>query len=249
MLKANSISDYSIIIPAYNEAELLPATLNALKQAMAAMPEMHGEIIVVDNNSSDNTAELAVAGGAKVVTEPINQISRARNCGANAAAGRFFLFLDADTILSGELLQQALHNLQNEKCCGGGVLVDLADDNIAFAIKSCIKCWNWLAVRCKLAAGCFIYCRRDAFVAVGGFSDKLYAGEELKLSRQLVAWGRQHNQSFLIIEKPHIMTSARKDEWHSSLKLIAIMLFLMIFPPALRFRWCCSIWYKRPSIK
>lgn len=238
--------DYSIIIPAYNEAELLPTTLNAVKQAMDVCPEMHGEIIVVDNNSADNTAELATDAGVKVVFEPVNQISRARNCGAEAANGRFILFLDADTILPSKLLQQALHNLQHENCCGGGALVDFSSDTSGLAIKTCIKCWNWLAVQRQLAAGCFIYCRHDAFAAVGGFSDKLYAGEELRFSRQIVAWGRKNSHSFIIIETPHIVTSSRKDEWHSSFKLIIIMLFLMIFPPALRFKCCCSIWYKRP---
>jgi glycosyltransferase involved in cell wall biosynthesis len=238
--------DYSIIIPAYNEAELLPATLTAVKQAMQAVTVLQGEIIVVDNNSSDNTAILANAAGVKVVTEPINQISRARNCGARAANGQFILFLDADTIISAELLQQALDNLQNENCCGGGALVDLSSNSSGLAVRTCIKLWNWFALQRKLAAGCFIYCRHDAFVAIGGFSDKLYAGEELRFSRKIAAWGKRFNQRFLIIETPYITTSSRKEEWHSPFKLIIIMLFLMIFPPALRFKWCCAIWYKRP---
>lgn len=241
--------DYSIIIPAYNEAELLAITLDAVQLAMTAITEFCGEIIVVDNNSSDNTAKLATAAGVTVITEPINQISRARNRGVEVANGRFLLFLDADTILSHRLLQQALHNLQYEKCCGGGALVDFSHDNSGLAVKICMKLWNWLAVRRKLAAGCFVYCRHDAFDAVGGFSDKLYAGEELKFSRQIAAWGRKNNQCFLIIKNPHIITSSRKAEWHSSFKLIVIMLFLMIFPPALHFKWCCSIWYQRPPAR
>ncbi len=241
--------DYSVIIPAYNEAELLPATLVAVRDAMSIVTEFSGEIIVVDNNSSDGTANLATAMGITVVHEPINQISRARNCGANIASGRFLLFLDADTILPEKLLLQALHNLQHEKCCGGGSLVDLSSDDSCSAVKFCIKCWNWLAVQRKLAAGCFIYCRHDAFNAVGGFSDKLYAGEELRFSHHLAAWGRREDQRFVIIESPHIITSSRKEEWHSAFKLIVIMLFLMIFPPALRFKWCCSIWYKRPPAR
>ena len=48
---------YSVIIPAYDEQEWLPATLDALQKAMKAI-DMTGEIIVADNNSQDRTAEL-----------------------------------------------------------------------------------------------------------------------------------------------------------------------------------------------
>ena len=53
----NSI-DYSIIIPAYNEEDYLEKTLIALKQGMEQI-ELNGEIILVDNNSTDRTAEIA----------------------------------------------------------------------------------------------------------------------------------------------------------------------------------------------
>ena len=67
--------DYSVIVPAYNEAVLLPATLTALKEAMAES-SLRGEIIVTDNNSTDTTADIAKQFGAQVVFEPVNQISQ-----------------------------------------------------------------------------------------------------------------------------------------------------------------------------
>ena len=54
---------------------------------MSKIPDLKGEIIVVDNNSSDKTAEVANSKGARVVFEPINQISKARNTGAKWAKG------------------------------------------------------------------------------------------------------------------------------------------------------------------
>ncbi|UCD30686.1 MAG: glycosyltransferase, partial [Planctomycetota bacterium] len=48
--------NYSVIIPAYNEEAFLPQTLKALQTAMAALT-MKGEIIVVDNNSTDKTPD------------------------------------------------------------------------------------------------------------------------------------------------------------------------------------------------
>jgi len=81
------VIDYSVIVPAFNEEAFLGHTLDALRQAMATV-SLHGEVIVTDNNSTDTTAEIAAASGAKVVFEPVNQISRARNAGARQAAGR-----------------------------------------------------------------------------------------------------------------------------------------------------------------
>ncbi|MGC9035233.1 MAG: glycosyltransferase family 2 protein, partial [Verrucomicrobiia bacterium] len=71
----------SIVIPAYNEEKLLPQTLLHVKKAAEAFLNKNWEyeIIVCDNNSSDNTAEIARLYGAMVVFEPINQIARARN--------------------------------------------------------------------------------------------------------------------------------------------------------------------------
>lgn len=91
------VIDYSIIIPAYNEEALLANTLEVLHKTMAEIP-LSGEIIVTDNNSTDRTPEIAKAVGAKVVFEPINQISRARNTGAKHAEGRYLVFIDADTL-------------------------------------------------------------------------------------------------------------------------------------------------------
>lgn len=118
--------DYSIIIPAFNEEEMLESTINHLKKAMTA-GSLNGEIIVTDNNSTDNTAEIAKNAGATVVFEAINQISRARNAGTKQAKGRYFIFVDADTIVPPALLQNALSNLESGQCCGGGATVTSND--------------------------------------------------------------------------------------------------------------------------
>ncbi|HEX6156752.1 MAG TPA: glycosyltransferase, partial [Burkholderiales bacterium] len=67
----------SIVVPAFNEERLLAGSLAAIRQAMGAFDD--AELIVCDNNSTDRTAEIARAAGARVVFEPLNQIGRARN--------------------------------------------------------------------------------------------------------------------------------------------------------------------------
>ena len=235
---------YSVVIPAYNEEDWLPNTLAVLKETMDSLDE-RGEVIVVDNNSTDKTTQIAEEYGARVVFEPINQISRARNAGARVARGRYLVFLDADTLLPPELLQTALDNLAGGECCGGGTMVGF-DKPLGPAVRPFVRFWNWYSVNFVVAAGCFIYCLQEGFEATGGFSEKVYASEEIWLSRQLKSWGKKQGLTFRIITGNPILTSSRKLEWFN---LAQLLLMLMISPIAIRFRSMCWAWYRRPGKK
>ena len=236
---------YSIIIPAYNEEKWLTRTLPYLKKAMETL-NVSGEVIVVDNNSTDGTARVARRHNAQIVFEPVNQISRARNTGARIAKGRYFIFLDADTFLSPILLKIALHHLSSGRFCGGGCLVDF-DKPISPFCRKILDLWNWISITFGFAAGCFIYCRRDGFEAIGGFSEKVYAGEEIWFSHELRSWGNKRNMAFQMILLHRIITSSRKLEWFSPIQLALSAVLLTIFPFSLRFRLLCSHWYYRPN--
>jgi glycosyltransferase involved in cell wall biosynthesis len=83
----------SVVIPAYNEEKYLGKCLESLKN----QTEKPFEIIVVDNNSTDKTAEIAKSYGATVITEKQQGISYSRNAGFNAAKGEIIARIDADT--------------------------------------------------------------------------------------------------------------------------------------------------------
>ncbi len=70
----------SIVIPAFNEEQLILECLNSIRESVNAhrKPGFTHEVIVVDNNSTDKTAELAMQVGANVVFEPINQTVKKR---------------------------------------------------------------------------------------------------------------------------------------------------------------------------
>ncbi|MGY8814994.1 MAG: glycosyltransferase [Gammaproteobacteria bacterium] len=237
--------DYSIIIPAYNEEDYLPATLTSLKDAMPKLG-LHGEIIVVDNNSSDTSAKIAADHGAKVVFEPINQISRARNAGASLAQGRYLIFVDADTIIPIELLQQALANLDSGNIIGGGACV-AGDIPLQYSFRILLMLWNRISILTKNAAGSFMYCQRDAFETIGGISVAVYASEEIWLSRKLKKLGRKRNQRFCIIKQPPVITSMRKMQWYSPLRIYLYLLMLTIFPFSVRIKSLCTFWYRKRS--
>lgn len=234
---------YSLIIPAYNEAAFLPATLAAAHAAMAEVPAP-GELIVVDNNSNDGTGSCAAAAGARVVFEPVNQIARARNAGARAAAGQYLLFLDADTHLPPALLRAAVANLAAGDCYGGGARLTF-DAPLPWAARLFARAWERHSQRLGLAAGCFVYCLREGFAAVGGFDESVYASEEVWFCRRLRAWGRPRGLCFRTVPEPPVCTSARKFAWFPRRRLWLLVLLTLI-PFALRSRRLCALWYTRP---
>ena len=239
--------DYSIVIPAYDEELLLPSTLVALGEAMTEI-SLEGEIIVVDNNSSDATAEVARAAGAHVVFEPVNRISTARNAGAKAARGKWLVFVDADTLVPAALLRQAMDALAGGEIGGGGAWIRF-DHEVRDSVASMLRCWNRLSRFFKVAAGSFIFCRRDGFTEVGGFSEKVYAGEEIFFSNRYKRWCRRQGLTFTILEHPPVVTSARKIEWHSPFTQASVVILPILFPFLLCSRSFCSFWYKRPKAK
>jgi glycosyltransferase involved in cell wall biosynthesis len=240
-----TLPDFSIVIPAYNEVDELPATLKAVRRALG-MQSARGEVIVVDNNSTDNTAEVACQCGAdRVVFEPVNQIARARNTGGRKARGAQLIFVDADTRISGELLAESLRRLESGDVGGGAVI--RFEGEISRVGRFAIGLWERISRLTKIAAGSFIFCRKEAFEAVGGFDETLYAGEELRFSRRLKSWGRPRGQAFRIITDCPAETSARKLEWYSGLKILGWMSFMMLFPFAVRWRRLCGFWYRRPG--
>lgn len=237
--------DYSIVLPAYNEEALLPATLERLREAMGASA-LRGELVVCDNNSTDGTARVAEASGARVVFEPVNQISRARNSGARAARGRFLVFVDADTLVPAALLRDALLALSAGRACGGGAAVRMEGVSEGIAGRM-VWLWNAVSSGRRLAAGSFVFVRRDAFEAVGGFSERVYASEEIWLSRAVGRWGRRHGLPFVILRDHPVLTSGRKAAWYPVPVLLAVMIGFLLFPFLVRSRRFCWLWYRRPA--
>ena len=205
----------SIVIPAFNEEKTLPACLASIDEAVASVSgeddlddELGVEVIVADNNSTDATAKLAAAAGARVVFEPINQISRARNTGAAVATGDWQLFIDADSCLHPETLKDLLTTIRRGDCAGGGCVIAL--DAAPLWAYGFLTLWQAISRTLHWAAGSFLFCRADAFRELGGFSEAFYASEEIDMSRRLKRWAKAHELRFVILKKhPHI-SSGRK---------------------------------------
>ena len=94
-------------MPARNEAPYIAACVASLRRQEGCTG---AEIVVVDNGSTDATAALAAAAGARVVPEPCAGLARARRTGLAAAAGEIVVYVDADTRLPADWTREVLRH-------------------------------------------------------------------------------------------------------------------------------------------
>ena len=225
----------SFVVPAYNEAQLIAATLDAIHSAARDVAQPY-EIIVADDASTDDTAAIAQAHGARVVPCEHRQIARVRNTGALASTGDVLIFVDADTIISAELVRASLAAIERGAVGGGATLqiegrVPPWSVPLIFVVDRSMRLFRW-------AAGCFVFCTRTAFDAAGGFDERYYATEEIAFSRALKRLGQ------VVILRERVLTSGRKLRTHSFGDFLGLLAGVARHGPAfLRRRDRLSVWY------
>lgn len=205
---------FSIIIPAFDEEAALARSLPRLRHALERnrRPDFSCEVVVCDNNSTDRTAAVARENGARVVFEPVNQISRARNTGAQAACGEWLLFLDADSYPPAELLAETLDLIAAGGHVGCGATVSVEGGTLFNRLR--MERLNPVFRLLKLSGGVYLACRREAFESIRGFSLALYAYEEIDLVLRLKRFARARGERFAVLHRHPVVTSGRKGEHH-----------------------------------
>jgi glycosyltransferase involved in cell wall biosynthesis len=234
----------SFIVPAYNEEICLAATLNALHDAGRASNQAY-EIVVTDDASTDSTVEIALSSNAVVVSVTHRQIAATRNSGAKAARGDWFIFVDADTVVNESVVLAAIQAMHSG-AVGGGSGMRFDEPSPLYA-RFVLSLFVRLLRITGLAAGCFLFCTRSAFNAVGGFDEDYFGAEELVMSRAL----KQHGK-FLILKQK--VTSARKLRTYSLKEVLSLTLGIFLRgTKAVKTREGMEFWYaerrKDPSNK
>jgi glycosyltransferase involved in cell wall biosynthesis len=225
----------SFIVPAYNEELLLGRTLSALHAAAQAIGESY-ELIVADDASTDRTAAIAEANGARLVRVAHRKIAATRNSGAREAKGDLLIFVDADTVVNEPVVRAALQAVR-DGAVGGGCDFQF-DGRLPMWGKLLIFTFRPVYRVARLAAGCFLFCTRQSFEAVGGFDETLYAAEEAFMSRAL------KRQGPFVVLRESVLTSGRKLRAHSLREVLGVFARVAFFGlKRIRTRQGLDIWY------
>jgi glycosyltransferase involved in cell wall biosynthesis len=214
---------------------LLGATLDALHAAGRALNEPY-EVVVADDASTDHTSSIAERHGARVVRVAHRQIAATRNSGARAATGELFVFVDADTIVSEAVVRAAVDAMRGG-VVGGGASVEF-ERGVPWYAKLLMPVLAWFYRAAGLAAGCFLFCTRNAFLLVGGFDETFFGAEEIVMSRALRNHGR------FVVLREAVTTSGRKLRTHSGVEMFKILARLALRgSQAVKQREGMELWY------
>jgi glycosyltransferase involved in cell wall biosynthesis len=225
----------SFIVPAWNEEVQLPGALEALKAAASAL-SLAWEIVVADDGSDDRTAEIARELGARVVSGHHRQIAAARNMGATAARGDLLIFVDADTRVTPEVVLAAVKAVR-AGAVGGGCVVRF-DEPLPRYARVMVPVFSALYRATGLAAGCFLFCTREAFERAGRFDERLFASEECRLSLALKRLGK------FVILRETVLTSSRKLRTYSGREVCSLLFAIARNGiPRARDRKGMELWY------
>ncbi|HUK82468.1 MAG TPA: glycosyltransferase [Verrucomicrobiae bacterium] len=238
----------SVIIPAWNEEKWIGRTIESLKHAASVYERERGctaEIIVVDNNSSDKTGNVARQHGVLVVHEPVNNIGKARNAGARAARGKYVAFCDADNAVTDNLLVLIHDHLEDPRIAGGGTWIEPANHNLK--IDFFYLLWH-MYVRCSRVGVGMMHCRKEDFEAFGGFDETIYAAEDVQLAYDLKKIGKPRGQKFNLIRKGWVITSTRKIDQTPLLTMFAKLVgFGFGLQRKIRSKEYCEHWYEKAA--
>lgn len=126
----------SIVIPAYNEEKQLPNLFAALKK----QTYQNFEVVVVNNNSTDKTEEIAISFADKVIFEEKQGFSPARNRGFREASGKIIVKIDADTIPETYCLDKIVNVFKsgNDISAASGVTASASIDSLLGRFSYCL---------------------------------------------------------------------------------------------------------------
>ena len=208
---------FSIIIPAYNEAQYLPRLLDSIAVARsnyAGGPEVI-EVIVADNDSTDGTAAVAQTYGARVVKVSRRRIGAARNGGGHAALGEIVCFIDADSAVHPQTFKAIEAAIESGRIVGGSTGLTLERKSFALLVT------YYLAAPMVWASGMdsgVVFCRREDFAAVGGYDETRLYAEDLLFLMALRRLGKTRGQRLTRLSKVRALGCTRKfdqfGDWH-----------------------------------
>lgn len=237
----------SLVIPAYNEAVLLPRLLDSVDIARArymAGPESV-EIIVANNGSTDGTAALAMGRGCRVVEVTKRAIASARNGGAKAASGTILCFIDADSRIHPETFNAIGHALSDDSIIGGATGIDFERRSLGLAVTYAMI--MPLVILAGIDAG-VVFCRRSDFEELGGYDERRLFAEDVVFLFALKRLGWRRRQKLKRLPAVKAIASTRKfdefGDWHYFTQMLRHGI-AGVWRPASLDKFAQRYWYNR----
>lgn len=175
----------SVVIPAYNEEQLLPKTISALLE----LDRKPDEILIVNGGSTDQTVAIAEHMGTRVITVAHRGIGFARQQGVLAAKGDIVAFTDADTVVPKHWLTTIEQTLQKPNVSGvfGSFRVTDGKPFYRFLINIYQPILNqilyWFGI--YMAAGQNIAFIKTKAIEAGGFPAEYKIAEDVEMAHRL----------------------------------------------------------------
>lgn len=172
----------SVIVPTYNSAEFIEACLTSIRTQTYPFIEL----IVVDNNSTDNTKELAREYTALVFNQGPER-SAQRNYGVRKASGEYVLIIDSDMVLGKQVVEQCVDQFEADKQVVGLVIPEESFGEGFWAKCKQLERSYYVGVEWMEAARAF---RRKIYQKVGGYDEAMVSGEDWDLSQRVSEHGK-----------------------------------------------------------
>lgn len=197
----------SVIIPAFNEERYLPQTLARLRDAISACA-YSVEVLVVDNESTDRTAEIARSFDVRVVPERVHNIGRVRNTGASVSRGDVLVFIDADTVVPSHFLNRIANAMASSACIGGSA--SLVQRPASKMLRAYLEGWHRLGTALGMTQGATQFCRRSAFSALNGYDESQFMGEDVDFYWRLKRLSKKMGGYVKFLEDVQVVPSPRR---------------------------------------
>lgn len=208
-----------VVVPCYNEAAYIGECLNSLLSQ--DYPKDLVDIVVVDNGSTDDSVAIASAFPVRVETKKGGKVGGVRNYGASTMSSDILAFIDADCVASSKWVSSAVEALikcDSVGAVGGNYLLRENPSwvELGWVLDNFPRSGS---VR-SLVGGSFIT-HRNIFDELGGFDELINAGEDTKLSRQILDKGYQlsfiKNCAVVHLGYPsNLKGFVKRQFWHAS---------------------------------
>lgn len=232
----------SVVIPAYNEQEHIANAIQSIQHAFEDTELTLLDLIVSDDDSTDDTAAIANHYGAQIIRSGKRNIGATRNTGASIARGEWLLFVDADTYIEHPTIIELKKAIQ-DGVIGGGARLGWNGKSKLWG-ELLLLAWNAHNIILRSPPCAFFYIRKDIFNELNGFNENLYAYEELDLAKRAKKHGK-----FRILSHS-AKTSARKMYLYSMWDFILFFIKVTFWQKkTLTNRKNLNIWYPEQSDK